>query len=237
MIKFAYKTSIIDNKNYHIEIKRTGDGSYTLKIPELNESYHSMHGARTESMHVFIEKGLNEYIKKHRSTGIIVSETGFGTGLNALLTLEFAGKNHISVLYETYEKYPLADEIIDELKTILDPSEQMAFEAIHKAAWESAIEITPYFSIIKHKDDIARLNKTDAWDVHFFDAFSPRVQPGLWTKEVLERIYNALKPGGYFVTYSSKGSVRRLLQDIGFDTEKLPGPPGKREMLRAIKPV
>jgi len=185
---------------------------------------------------VFIEKGLNDYLKNNPANEIIIGESGFGTGLNALLTLLYARRNRIKIHYQTYEKYPLSPEIIKQLAEMFTDEEKKFFLKIHEANWEEKTSITEYFEIEKIQKDFVRISAKDLWHVHYYDAFSPRVQPGLWEKPVLKRIYEGLRAGGFFVTYSAKGSVRRNLIDLGFEVEKLAGPPGKREMLRARKP-
>jgi len=219
-----------------IKLLSTGDGSFTFYNHELNETYHSVHGAWRESEHVFIRAGLEWFARLHSPRKIIIGESGFGTGLNALLARQWAEKNRLPVWYETFEKYPLSYKNWRAYVSTLPSPSRKLLTAIHLAPWEQEVRLSPYFVLIKHLADLRRITPRYRWHVHFFDAFSPRIQPGLWTEEVLQNMYDNLSPGGVFVTYSAKGSVRRNLEKAGFQTEKLPGPPGKREMLRGVKP-
>jgi len=224
----------MDFKN--IRLQPTADGSYTLALPDRNETYHSVHGARRESMHVFIRAGLEAFYKKFSPTKIAVGEAGFGTGLNAWLTYRWSMDNRVPVVYETYEKFPVPESLIRSFAQS-DPAlaGDPVFLKLHEVPWEREAEIGPYFRLIKHQADFREIEGKDRWDVFYFDAFSPRVQPELWDADMMHRMYEALRPGGVWVTYSAKGSVRRNLAAAGFEVEKLPGPPGKREMLRARK--
>lgn len=216
-------------------IERTEDGSATLFVPELNEHYHSVKGARTESQHIFIDKGLEASVAARPH----ILEIGFGTGLNALLTLEAAEKEKRCVLYTGIELYPLAWPEVDALKY----SDHPLFGQLHRAVWEEDIPLTPYFTLRKVQADVETIDSTRLlmiheapFDVVYFDAFAPEKQPGMWKEEVFRNIHAAMSPGGVLTTYCAKGVVRRMLQAIGFGVERLPGPPGgKREILRARK--
>lgn len=215
-------------------IERTDDGSATLFVPELNEHYHSVKGARTESQHIFIDMGLNA----SSATEPRVLEIGFGTGLNALLTLEAAEKNRQKIHYTGVELYPLAWETIGQLGY----SDHPLFKEIHTAPWEVDTPITPYFTLRKIQEDATALTHhssltTDhCYDVVYFDAFAPEKQPEMWSQELFSKIYVILEKGGILTTYCAKGVVRRMLQSTGFIVERLSGPPGgKREILRAQK--
>lgn len=217
------------------EIIRTEDGSNTLYVPELNEHYHSIHGAIQESMHVFIRTGL-EYCTQPQ---LAILEAGFGTGLNAILTLEHALQQGKHILYHTYEKYPLSPEEAEaiEYTAHLSPENAHFFHQLHTCEWEKDIRITPCFTIHKHLADFENVDTTEMFDIVFFDAFNPDVQPRLWSVETLGKFCKALKPGGIFTTYCVKGTVKRALRTLGFTIERLPGPPGKREIMRARKPL
>lgn len=222
----------------------TKDGSHTVSIPEMNVSYHSLHGAIQESGHVFIKHGLLFILNNNATAEIHVLEIGFGTGLNALLTLIEAGTNR-KIKYTAIESFPLT---IEEAKN-LNYCEQLkredllpSFEKMHQCEWESDIAINPYFTI--HKLQLSLLNIRNSYLVHknspqpdiiYFDAFAPAAQPELWTKQVFEMLYGILKKDGILITYCSKGEVRRAMQAAGFVVEKIPGPPGKREIVRALK--
>ncbi len=215
----------------HIQI--TGDGSSTLRLDQWDEPYHSIHGAIQESMHVFIEMGL----RYHQAQRLRILEVGFGTGLNALLTLLESGAGNTEVFYTAVEAFPLT---LEEALPLNYPERlgvpcRGNFENLHRAPWEQDVPITPTFSLKKKKADFMAISEKEAFDLVYFDAFSPRVQPELWTENLFAKMFAALDSGGILVTYSAKGSVRRALQAVGFKVERLPGPPGKREMLRAIK--
>jgi tRNA U34 5-methylaminomethyl-2-thiouridine-forming methyltransferase MnmC len=215
----------------------TGDGSHTLFIPEMNEHYHSTYGALTESLHVFIRNGLDCF---DGSREISIFETGFGTGLNALLTALSAVRMGMLVWYFTLEKYPLDPQIVKQLNYphLLKDSQNDAetlFSAIHGADWEKMTEIHPFFHLKKMKGDMCGFTPDTSYDLIYFDAFAPDKQPEMWTGEIMHRMVSAMKPGGIFTTYCVKGSVKRILKDCGLAVEKLPGPPGKREILRGRK--
>jgi tRNA U34 5-methylaminomethyl-2-thiouridine-forming methyltransferase MnmC len=213
----------------------TKDGSKTIHFPEWNESYHSKHGAITEALHVYIKSGLTYLLnanpnKKHFS----ILEMGFGTGLNAYLTYNYGQELNLEITYTCIEKYPLSEEVVEELN-YADGKNPQLFKNLHAAPWEEFVSISDNFKLKKHNIDIDIYQSEDNFDVIYFDAFGPRVQPKLWRSSILKTMYDSLNPNGVWVTYCCKGSVRRDLMDIGFQVEKIPGPPGKREMLRAIK--
>lgn len=217
------------------EVIRTADGSPSLRISQWDESYHSVHGALQESLHVFIRMGL-EYLQSGDRLNIL--EMGFGTGLNALLTVihpQVAGK---AIQYTGLEAFPLS---ADEWQSLDYPSlvdHQQAghiYEQLHRSSWGNFNEITPGFELRKLQQDIREFEAQDAYDLIYYDAFGARVQPELWTEAIFETMFTALRPGGVLVTYAAKGSVRRAMQEVGLMVERLPGPPGKREMLRATK--
>lgn len=214
----------------------TGDGSLTIHLPEWNEQYHSKHGALAEAQHVFIESGLHHFIGKENPKTVSILEIGFGTGLNAFLTLLFCSDRSIDISYTGVEAYPVMDDEIEKLNYAqLTEVSANLFKDLHNAPWEVPAEITNSFQLTKQKKFFSEINNEREFDIIYFDAFGPRVQPDLWTEEIFSKMYNALKPGGVLVTYSAKGSVRRAMQAMGFTVERLPGPPGKREMLRGSK--
>ncbi|WP_348747837.1 tRNA (5-methylaminomethyl-2-thiouridine)(34)-methyltransferase MnmD [Tenacibaculum sp. 190524A02b] len=213
------------------EIIITSDGSTTIHLPEWNEQYHSKHGAIQEAYHVFIKHGLN-YMNKD---SISILEIGFGTGLNCFITFLETKKK---INYTGIEAYPVPPEEINKLNYInnLKVENQAAiFSKIHEVAWERKTKITDDFSLVKQQKFFKDIDNNNEFDLIYFDAFGARVQPELWTEKIFGKMYNALKNEGVLVTYSAKGSVRRAMQSVGFTVERLPGPPGKREMLRAIK--
>ena len=213
----------------------TKDGSKTIHFPEWNESYHSQHGAITEALHVYITSGLAYRTKINVLETTSILEMGFGTGLNAYLTYIFGQDNNVDINYTAIEKYPVSSEIISQLNYVAD-NDRSVFEKMHGLPWEKFNAVSNRFRLKKQNIDIDIFKTEDRYDVIYFDAFGPRVQPNLWHRSILENMFSALNPNGVWVTYCCKGSVRRDLIDIGFQVEKIPGPPGKREMLRAIKP-
>ena len=212
----------------------TKDGSKTLHFPEWNESYHSSHGAITEALHVYIKNGLEHRILNMPMQNISVLEMGFGTGLNAYLTYKYGQNRELKITYTSIEKYPIDPSIISSLNYV-DEGDEDLFNLMHTCPWEEFSAITTQFKLKKHLVDIDVFKTDDKFDVVFYDAFGPRVQPNLWSTAILQHMYDHLNYHGVWVTYCCKGSVRRDLIDIGFQVEKIPGPPGKREMLRATK--
>lgn len=225
-------------------IEKTDDGSATLFVPELNEHYHSTKGARTESQHIFIGMGL----QASPTPAPRILEVGFGTGLNAWLTLEEAERSGRDVHYTGLELYPLEWQTVEQLGYITDSdpfvkdSSRRAidmFRLLHTSPWETDVRITPHFTLRKVQADINRWiteNEHYTPDIVYFDAFAPEKQPEMWSQELFDRLYALMAVGGLLTTYCAKGIVRRMLQAAGFTVERLPGPPGgKREILRARK--
>lgn len=219
------------------ELLKTGDGSTTLHLPQWEEQYHSKHGAIQEALHVYIKTGLEFAIGQEKKDRFAILEIGFGTGLNALLT--YISTKEITDLLVTYtglEAYPIALEEIAPLNF----SEQLGvdnavFTKLHACDWEQKEPISKNFYLEKRNLRFEDFYAEQAFDLIYFDAFGPRVQPELWELPIFQQMYAALKPNGVLVTYSAKGEVRRTMQQVGFEVTRLPGPPGKREMLRAIK--
>ena len=219
------------------EIRETKDGSTTLYVPELNEHYHSVNGALQESLHVFIGAGLN-YMLPHYNP-LQVLEIGFGTGLNALLTLQqIMGKGN-QVLYDGLEKYPVPLEVINQMrfdKFILNPELLDYLPQLHNAPWHEPVPVSPNFELRKIQNDLTTYTLPEAYyHLIYFDAFAPEKQPELWTDTIFQKLYNALQTDGVLVSYCAKGSFKRSLKTAGFTVEALPGPAGKREMTRAFK--
>lgn len=217
---------------YNPELITTKDGSHSLYLKEIDETYHSRHGAFNESMHVFIKSGLEEI--KNKSVSIL--EIGLGSGLNAFLTLLEAQKKQIKINYTGIEKYPLNYETNALLNFYKNNYEKLIFEKILKAEWNKETEIVNGSFILKIKDDIKTATLKNYYDLVYFDAFAPDKQPEMWNLSIFQKINKQMNKGGILVTYSAKGSVRRTLIEAGFEVERIPGPPGKREMLRAIAP-
>lgn len=217
-----------------IEIIESGDGSHTLYVPELDETYHSRHGAVAESEHVFIESGLSFYAQKNTKQPIRILEVGMGTGLNVLLTIKKAQELHLQIEFVTLEKYPLDIALTEKLnypELNKHDAHRTYFSEIHRCAWGEQNEIAPNFKLTKIQQGLSEFT-TSGFDVIYYDAFAPTKQPELWTLETLQHVASLCSPETVFVTYCSKGQVRRDLISVGFEMEKIPGPPGKREMLR-----
>jgi tRNA U34 5-methylaminomethyl-2-thiouridine-forming methyltransferase MnmC len=217
------------------QIKKTADGSSTIYLPEMDEQYHSLNGAITESEHVFLKMGF-----LHQSVNEpVVFEVGFGTGLNCLLTAVWAQKQKRRTSYYTVEKYPVAKEWIEKLGygALISEEAEELYQKIHACQWETKVQISDYFELVKMKTDITKdkLKVEQPANVVYFDAFGPDKQPEMWTPEIFEHLNQITALQGVFVTYSAKGQVRRDLSAAGFSMERLPGPPGKKEMLRGIK--
>lgn len=216
------------------KIITTADGSKTIQIEEWDEQYHSKHGAIQEAYHVFIKHGLSLF----SNTEIAILEIGFGTGLNALITTLEAPKNNLVISYTGIEAYPVVLEEISQLNYIEQlnaPNAKNVFENMHTVPWDVAVEILPNFTLHKKQQDFLEIKAESVYNLIYFDAFGARVQPELWTEIIFSLMYKALQSKGVLVTYAAKGSVRRAMLAVGFSVERLPGPPGKREMLRATK--
>jgi tRNA U34 5-methylaminomethyl-2-thiouridine-forming methyltransferase MnmC len=217
----------------------TADGSHSLFVPALNEHYHSTNGALQESQHVFIAAGFKYVAEKISRDYVSVLEIGFGTGLNALLTLLEARNRKTAVFYETVEKYALPPTTIAQLNynTLVPTEDNNCFEKIHQAKWNEETPIatcpeTPYI-LLKNLQCLLDYRPCRLFDVIYFDAFAPAVQPELWTTAVFKKLYDCLNAGGVLVTYSAKGTVKAALREAGFLVERLPGAAGKRHMVRA----
>ncbi len=215
------------------EIKLTEDGSHTIFIPELNEHYHSTHGAIQEAIHVYINAGL-KYSDKNP---ISILEIGFGTGLNAYLTLVEAENNKRTISYHSLERYPIEEEQLKVLNypDLIDFEKRDLFKKLHEVDWYQSCEISNNFSLKKISGDLKEVNFEDKYDLIFFDAFAPDIQPELWTEVIFRKLYNCLNSDAKLVTYCSKGIVKRALRASGFEVKRLAGPPGKHHILRASK--
>jgi tRNA U34 5-methylaminomethyl-2-thiouridine-forming methyltransferase MnmC len=221
------------------KIITTKDGSTTIHLEDWNEQYHSTHGAIQEAAHVFIKMGLLHLQNTFNPDQIQLLEIGFGTGLNAFMTYLEAQKTNLSPInYVGVEAYPVASAEITQLNYISElhaNDQSKIFSAMHACNWETAIQLDENFTLTKQKKFFADINDQEKYNLIYFDAFGARVQPELWTVEIFQKMFNAMQNQGILVTYAAKGSVRRAMQEVGFQVERLPGPPGKREMLRATK--
>jgi tRNA U34 5-methylaminomethyl-2-thiouridine-forming methyltransferase MnmC len=212
----------------------TSDGSTSIHIPDWDEQYHSKHGAIQEAYHVFIKNGLEFFNKKN----ISILEIGLGTGLNCFITFLEAQKKSLNIRYTGVEAFPITDEEQQQLNYVLQLDADKyteIFDLIHRIPWGVKSHLSINFELDKKLQKFQEIKDNNQHDLIYFDAFGPRVQPELWTESIFEKMFKALKKEGVLVTYSAKGSVRRALQKVGFKVEKLPGPPGKREMLRGVK--
>jgi len=212
----------------------TADGSSTIHLPEWDENYHSKHGAIQEAKHVFIKSGLSLFSEQK----ISILEIGFGTGLNSFITFLEAPKRNLIIDYVGVEAYPVSAEEIEKLNYVSELNAEEfkeVFSEMHVQKWDVQNVLSSDFSLTKRKQFFNEIKDENTFDLIYFDAFGARVQPELWTEEVFETMYKSLKKGGVLVTYCAKGSVRRAMLKVGFSIEKLVGPPGKREMLRATK--
>ena len=215
------------------ELIITEDGSHTLFVPAIDECYHSTHGAVQESKHIFIEAALKQCTK----TEIRVLEIGFGTGLNAFLTMIEAERSDKKIHYTSLEKYPV--EVGKALQLnypeAASDGSRNSFELLHTSVWGEEVQIGSNFWLTKIEADFTQFNFNEMFDVVYFDAFSPEKQPEMWSVELIEKIFIQCNPGAVLTTYCAKGIVRRAMQSAGFQVERLPGPPGKREILRGLK--
>ena len=213
----------------------TNDGSHSLYVEELDEHYHSTHGAIQEAKHVFLKMGL-ELFKEHKELTIL--ETGLGTGLNCFLTYLENKEIERKINYFGFEAYPITKEEyqkVNYLKELKAEEDSIFFNKLHLSEWEEWITLTNNFKLLKREEKFKNIDLENEVDLIYFDAFGPRVQPKLWTVDIFTKMYKALKQNGVLVTYCAKGQVRRNMQEVGFSVERLEGPPGKREMLRATK--
>lgn len=220
-----------------LRLVETKDGSQTILNEELGSTYHSRHGALTESKHVFLDKGLSKRLES-QVTDITLLEMGLGTGLNALLTLKETNSLKLNINYHSLELYPIPEKVWRAFKL---PQELGHFDAefvqLHQANWDEQVRLSERFEIFKHKVSLLDFETEVKFDVVYFDAFEPETQPELWTEEVFAKLYCLMNAEGILSTYCCKGYVRRNMLSAGFVVEKVPGPPGKREMLVAKKLV
>ncbi|VXB72208.1 SAM-dependent methyltransferase [Flavobacterium sp. 9AF] len=219
------------------EIIITNDGSASIHLPEWNESYHSKHGAIQEAKHVFIKNGLDLF---QNEEAIAIMEIGLGTGLNAFITLLEANKRQQHIHYTGIEAYPVSLDEIEQLNYAMqleEPEMQHLFLKMHQSQWEKPFIASDYFSITKRKQFFEEITLENQFDLIYFDAFGFRVQPELWSEIIFKKMFAALKNKGILVTYACRTSIKNAMKDSGFEVEKLPGAPGKREMLRGKKNI
>ncbi|APZ45178.1 SAM-dependent methyltransferase [Polaribacter reichenbachii] len=226
------------------EIIITSDGSTSIHLPDWNEQYHSKHGAIQEAYHVFINAGLEHFYddfitnSDKKEDEISILEIGFGTGLNTFITFLEGKKKSLKVNYVGVEAYPVLDDEIEKLNYVSElkvKEYQPEFDKIHSVSWDKRHQISDTFKLTKRKQFFEHIEDENKIDLIYFDAFGATNQPELWTEAIFLKMFKALKKEGILTTYSAKGSVRRAMQAVGFTVERLAGPPGKREMLRATK--
>lgn len=219
-----------------LKIITTADGSHSLFNEELNETYHSVHGAIQESIHVFIKSGLQYVLERSSALPISIFEVGFGTGLNALLTIQYLNGYPSAVNYTAIEHAPLSEEIWSRLNYASLLNLASEYKDLHRSTWGLPHPLTSNFSLLKLNNTLQQVALSkQSLDLVYYDAFAPSKQPELWSFDVLKKISDALKPGGVLVTYCAKGQLKRDLNDLGLVVETLNGPPGKKEMVRAIR--
>jgi tRNA U34 5-methylaminomethyl-2-thiouridine-forming methyltransferase MnmC len=220
----------------NLQLIVTEDGSHSIYNKRLDENYHSRHGAVQESRHVFIEAGLLECSRSKSELSIL--EVGFGTGLNCFLTFLEAQRSGLKIHYTAFEPWPLNAEMVEALnysEQLNALSQRAVFRRMH-ATPEGSFPLGDTFTLSRYKEAMESNAGTNTFDLIYFDAFAPDVQPELWTETVFSRLAARLLPGGVLVTYCAKGEVKRSMKKAGLLIERLPGPPGKREMTRARKP-
>ncbi|RHJ79578.1 tRNA (5-methylaminomethyl-2-thiouridine)(34)-methyltransferase MnmD [Parabacteroides sp. AM08-6] len=215
------------------ELQLTADGSHTLFLPDMDEHYHSVNGAVQESRHVFIEAGLH-HLEREK---VKVLEIGFGTGLNAFLTLLDAEAAGREIYYYTVERYPLDAGLTEALNygELVCAEKKSCFHALHLAEWGKPVRVSTHFVLHKLQGDSNKMELPAEIDLAYFDAFAPDKQPEMWNQEIFDKLYACMTTGGILTTYCAKGAVRRMMKEAGYAVERIPGPPGKREMLRAVK--
>lgn len=225
-------------KYFEQQVVKSTDGSSTIFLPQMNETYHSLHGAYTESEHVFINAGLNKVLVEKPI--ITILEVGMGTGLNVMLTYNQVVHSKKLIFYHSLEPYPLEANIVSQLNYLqfmkgnYDRNEK-AWNKIHSGNWEEEISLSFTMNFFKHKNKLEEFTPNFTADLIYFDAFAPNKQPEVWYYENLKKLYNALSKNGILVSYCAQGQFKRDLKKAGFEVESLPGPPGKKEMTRAVK--
>ncbi len=224
-----------ENSQLVLEIQTTHDGSHTLYRADLDETYHSHKGAIGESEYVFIEKGLQYLADAVKEKAVTVFEVGLGTGLNALLSVQFANENGINVQFHSIEPYPVPAEVYQQLNYASEKKDKKLFQAIHESPWGEEVEIAEQFTLYKYKQKLEVFDQPLKADVVFMDAFAPSKQVEIWALANLMKCYDLLNPGGILVTYCAQGQFKRNLKACGFEVEVLPGALGKKEMVRAVK--
>lgn len=213
------------------QIITSGDGSHTIYLPHLNETYHSSHGAITESEHIYIKYGLLTI----QQPSVRILEIGFGTGLNALLTFNYSEQHTTSIIYDTLEPFPLSSEVYTQLNYCEKLGNEISFQAMHQAAHGQCLEMGKQLAFTKYIVAVQEFTPLHHYDLIYFDAFAPSKQSEMWDVAIFEKMYACLNDCGVLVTYCASGQFKRNLTQAGFTVETLPGPPGKKQMTRGAK--
>lgn len=221
----------------NLTFELTADGSKTIYNPTVGENYHSRHGAVQESKHVFLQSGLQFFLERFKRNSVSILEVGFGTGLNFLLSADYCIKNGVKLQYSGIEALPLSLDMISqtEYENYIDGDMFSEFLQNYESSLNQSVIIGPECNLRVLHGELSNFDTEETYDLIYFDAFAAVHQPEMWTKEALECCCRHLKPGGVFVTYAITGNLKRAMRDLGFEVEKAPGAPGKREMLRAVK--
>ncbi|MBM3177920.1 MAG: tRNA (5-methylaminomethyl-2-thiouridine)(34)-methyltransferase MnmD [Bacteroidetes bacterium] len=218
-----------------LKIRSTSDGSTTVENTQLGETYHSVHGAVTESRHVFLWNGLEWFEKNRSARPIKIFEVGLGTGLNAALATQWSVQTNVPIRYTSIEKYPLEEHLVESL--VFPGLDRQWLDKIHRASWNEQLDVHPMVSFKKISADLLEFDpEPGSADLIFFDAFAPSRQPEMWDMSVIEKITTLMSREGVLVSYCAQGQFKRNLRSCGLEVAALPGPPGKREMVRAIRP-
>ena len=221
--------------NHRLKLITTEDGSHSLLREDLNETYHSFHGARSESAYVFIEQCLHYYAEHTKKGPIHIFEVGFGTGLNAFLAAAYAAEHQLSLEFHTVEPFPVKPDIYQQLNFGQSEEERSLLNALHESGWESPRSITNHFSLVKYETTLEDFSEARDFDMIFFDAFAPSKQAEVWELTNLKKCFDLLQPGGILTTYCAQGQFKRNLAAAGFEVQTLKGAMGKKEMVRGVK--
>lgn len=216
-----------------LRVEQTNDGSPTLYSTHFKAHYHSTHGALQESQHVFIQEGLSHWFIKNQKRKLRILEFGIGTGLNVLLTLQYASEHGLTVHYHGVEAYPIEEGVFTQLQ--YDGISQEELIKFHRLPWNKVTHLSESFKIYKDARFFEKFASSHQFELVYYDAFAPSTQPYLWEETIVSKAVEALVPGGVLVTFCAKGSFKRVLRSLGMEVEGIPGPPGKREMTRAMK--